>query len=605
MELPRGTSGSGGSRQHAKGLNVEYHIVYRKGPVQPVERRRHQQVQFPRIAVFSTYEEARLYIQICALVDRHIHGRGKNGEYRAHALLFDMPSDQYERIVEDDFSMGWKLKYSPYFSPFWDPLQFDGDGQATFHRYSRLCSFETRTEFDYCTQICSGEIPKFEVGDVVFLRWSYSEDTYAVITALGTRNGRVRKLESADVWTGWYDVLFLDGGGVSEEHVHIASSFEMEPVLDELPQQFRILETIARHYRGDHSLSETILNRLSNEQVLALDIEVFPFGLFAKSGASGLTSGEAIGADTCSTISVASTGTSGEKAALENRPTHRPALQPVFVVLRMFMDDHLGKKPVDAFSLHEPPAAFSSLEKANACMAFRAESVRRRLSDDEKSARALMSQLHRDKQPVDLDPGVILAYCDRFQIIELLMPSETITDEDLVQSLAFETLVKHTWCYDVDGKLLWELPDPNVEKSVFKRYAFDGRYDVGDMVYVVPQGLDPESESIEGDIAVVSEVPISKEAWLASGQGPETWNPFYTVDFVDPDYYLQHFRVPESSLLRADFPVRENLAVLPIWSRHLRGELAFPDGLADRIRARTVLLRKCPRFDFSTRCIVE
>jgi hypothetical protein len=183
------------------------------------------------------------------------------------------------------------------------------------------------------------------------------------------------------------------------------------------------------------------------------------------------------------------------------------------------------------------------------------------------------------------------------------MPSEATTDEEFVESLAFEELVKHTWCYNVDEALMWESPAPDVPN--FERYAFESRYSVGDLVYVVQQAIDPESESIMGEVAVVSEVPVSKEAWLASGQEPAAWNPFYTVDFADGRYYLQHFHVPESSLLLVDFAVREDQAFLPFWSKHLRGDLAFPDGLADRIRARMVLLRKCPRYDFDSGCIVE
>ena len=66
---------------------MEYHIVYREGPELWGTGRQHQQVDLDRIAVFSTYEEARLYIQMVAIIDWNTYGRGKNGLIRFESTL--------------------------------------------------------------------------------------------------------------------------------------------------------------------------------------------------------------------------------------------------------------------------------------------------------------------------------------------------------------------------------------------------------------------------------------------------------------------------------------------------------------------------------------
>ncbi len=460
-------------------------------------------------------------------------------------------------------------------------------------------SFETTTEHNYSQRICAGETPQFSEGDLVFIKWDFGPDTYAVVCAVGTQTGPVRKPRSADVWTRWYHLLFVGhSGSLIDEKVHIAYDFEIQPAAEPLPHRFRMLELLSRHYKGESVISEEVLNRLINESVQVDDIESFPSDLFGEAEEARNAPFQTVAEHTTSAIDFSSTATPATTAPEDVRPE----LNTVFVALAMTMHLELGKYPGGAFDLQAPPAAFSSMDKAKVCAQFLCNAF---LRFDAGASSNWDVMRHRcvDKLPIDVDPDFNCGYHHRIQIVEMTMSRETITDEDLVQCMAFKDLVIHTWCYNVDGELLWESPAPAVTSC--ERYDFESRYKIGDLVYVVPQGIDPESESIAGDVAVVSEVPISKELWLASGQQPESWNPFYTVDFVDPDYYLQHFHVPESSLLLARFSVPDGLAFLPLWSKHLRGESAFPDGLAERIHAREVKLRKGPRYDFSTGCIVD
>lgn len=574
---------------------VEYHIVYREGPEVTVARRGYQQVHVPRLAVFSTYDEARLYMQMVAMMDRHIYGKGKNGSYCVRALPFDLTPDQFEPILED-FSAGWKRDFDPHYSLFAYPFRFDGFGQKKFEAYPLVFDgFDTRVGIAYSEKICAELTPDFKCGDLVLLRgWDYRPDTYAVVTTLGTQGGLVQKLEAADVWNGLYGFVFMcESGILDSDYAHVALDFEMLPVGDNLPPKYRILRLLSRHYTGEAPIPGDLYVRLTEELVLAEDIDAFPFGLFEEFDITVHPPYRSKVMEEVKALPEASKRVMHIEKGL-------PELQTVFVVIAMEMDYSLGQDLVEAFGLRESPAMFSSFQKAKEFLLFLCAQVR---DDDTNPGWEIMQQRFLDRLPLDVEPSLPYSSNVMVQIVELLMPCETITDEELVQSLAFEDLVRHTWCYNVDGALLWESPAP--ERAHFERYPFEGRHKVGDLVYVVPQTIDPESESIMGGVAVVSEVPVSKEAWLASGEEPASWNPFYTVDFVDGNYYLQHFHVPESSLLLADFPVCEYQAFLPLWSRHLRGELDFPEGLADRIRARKMLLRKCPRYDFATGKIVE
>lgn len=573
---------------------MEYHIVYREGPEAPVERRGYQQVHLPRIAVLPTYDEARLYMKMVAMMDRNIYGKGNNGNYCVRALPFDLSPDQIDSVMAH-FCSGWKRESYPHHSLFAYPFRFDGFGQEKFLGYPLVFDgFETRVENAYSDKICADLAPTFKCGDLVLLRgWDYRPDTYAVVATLGTQDEFVQNIEPGDVWNGLYGLVFMNESGIlSCDYAHVAFDFEMLPVGDDPPHKYRILKLLSRHYKGEAPIPGDVFLRLTEELVLSEDVEAFPFELFEERD-------KTVGAPHRSTVAEemkALFDASRSEVQIKGEP---PALKTVFVVFAMELDYSLGKALVNAFSLCESPAMFSSFQQAKAYLSFLCAKSR---DEDSNPSWETMKQCFTDRLPLGVEPSLPYSLNIRVQIVELLMPGETTTDEEYVQSLAFEELVKHTWCYDVDEALMWESPAP--ELASFERYTFEGRYSVGDLVYVVPQTIDSESESIMGEVAVVSEVPISKEAWIASGQESASWNPFYIVDFADGNYYLQHFHVPESSLLRVDFPVRNDQAFLPLWSRHLRGELAFPVGLADRIRARMVLLRNCPRYDFDTGCIV-
>lgn len=255
----------------------------------------------------------------------------------------------------------------------------------------------------------------------------------------------------------------------------------------------------------------------------------------------------------------------------------------------------------------ERPQAFSSLDNAKRCIDTKCKHLRDRTDDQWE----LESKYYTEKaRPLDVRPELNFAYDYRFHIVEIQAPSQTMSDMDYIQSMAFDELVQHTWCFNLYGKLLWEYPDPSDNESDFDRFTFEELFNIGDRVYVIPQALEPDSESIEGDVAIVSKVPIAKNTWLTNGHDRQSWNPFYTVDFIDDEGYLRHYNVPESSLRLAIFSLPDSesqeLSFLPLWSKFLQGELSFPEGLADRIRARKVyLMRHQARYDFESGSLIK
>lgn len=247
------------------------------------------------------------------------------------------------------------------------------------------------------------------------------------------------------------------------------------------------------------------------------------------------------------------------------------------------------------------PAAFSSLQRAREFVG----EICKRLHSQYSEERELARSHHAETPPFAEQRDYDFLWGLRIQLFEMLMAAETMTDEDLIQSMAFRERVKHTWCFNVDGKQLWELPDPAHGLSDFERYTFEQQYKIGDLVYVVPQLIEPASESILGEWAVVSSSPVRKDVWLDSGNAAEDWAPFYTVDFVHGDGYLKQYNVPEVCLSLPELRMQEKQAFLPIWSKFLRGLISFPDGLADRIRARKVYLIRCPRYDLASGSIID
>ena len=266
---------------------MEYHIVYSTQRRPSGRVRGYQEIQLGGLGVFSTYEESRLYVQMVASVDRHTYGRGNNGEYHVRALPFDLPPDQFTRVLAEEHGEGWRLPSYPWHSIFSEPFRFDAFGEKECQYRMRFNSFETRAMCRYNEGACAGQTPQFGCGDLVYLPvWVGWPDTYGVVTALWTKAGKVCALTDADVWLGWYSVLMVDpGGGLADEDVHVAFDCDMQPLPGELPDEMKILEVLSRHCKGESVLPGDVVDRLFNEHVLTQPVESFPFHLFDGAGA--------------------------------------------------------------------------------------------------------------------------------------------------------------------------------------------------------------------------------------------------------------------------------------------------------------------------------
>ena len=226
--------------------------------------------------------------------------------------------------------------------------------------------------------------------------------------------------------------------------------------------------------------------------------------------------------------------------------------------------------------------SFSNFGEARECMhILQQDAIKEYCNED------LLSTPLLDKQMLDW----------RFLIREVLLDDDDGDfNIDLNSYLEFEKKGK-AWCYNVADALLWTLPVPATDTD-FQRVDFEGEFQFGDTVYIRPQALEPTSLSIYGNYGVVCEVPESKQSWLASSKPQAGWNANYRIQYIDAFGFLTEYRLPKCCLMAVHDELPKELSFLPIWAMYLKGKATFPDGLADRIRARKVHLLNIPRYDF-------
>lgn len=184
----------------------------------------------------------------------------------------------------------------------------------------------------------------------------------------------------------------------------------------------------------------------------------------------------------------------------------------------------------------------------------------------------------------------------RFLIREVLFDDDKDSLEIDLEAYRAHEHKRRAWCYNVEDTLLWTLPDPAADQSDYDRFMFSGKFYRGDIVRILPQALEPNSPSRKGDFGVVAEVPIDKETWLRSNQAPEQWNGRYRVQYVDAFGFLNAYQLPECCLESLSGALPRTVSFIPIWALFLQGKARFPEGLADRIRARKVHLLDIPRY---------
>ena len=207
----------------------------------------------------------------------------------------------------------------------------------------------------------------------------------------------------------------------------------------------------------------------------------------------------------------------------------------------------------------------------------------------------------------------IVQYCDEKFFDKPLADENTTRWRFLIREIACDTddssaeidlsnSIKNAhraWCYNIENTLLWTLPDPEADRTDFERFDFEGKFSVGDIVFILPQCIEPNSASFEGDFGVVIEIPVNKDAWLGSSKPPDEWDANYHIQYIDRFGFLDDCRLSECCLTPVPEELPKEQAFLPIWSKFLIGKAKFPEGLADRIRARKVHLLNVPRYDFA------
>ncbi len=527
-----------------------------------------QQVRPQRLAVFSTLEEAEGFVRAAASLDAPKHRGDKRRGYTIRWIPSDPPPHLYEQMLlrQEDATPWEALPRKDWYYDSHGVLTDSTDQvEATCDAHNALDAARSSTTPP--PNPFRDLPPAFACGDLVRLEDWGLPDTYAVVTGVSTKQGFVRALSESPEWLGRYQVVAAIDNELMDEYVY---NLDIEPYwggerakitrVSAVPEEDKILQFLSDYFYGKLTIPDEVVEDLVNGDIVTKNVAYFPFENFSTTASTTVV--QAIQNPICR-----KEPTHVGLVASELEETERPY---VVLVLRANSPDFESR--ITAIDLDwDASAVFSS----------------------EKSARAFL-QVVLNNTEADYGQDDEIAQLFRIQLLELALSVAPGTHS---QTLASTDLVTRCWCYDIAGRLLWQAPDSWKGQPDFERHAYERRYQEGDLVYVIPQGLDPDSESIAGDVAVVSAVPTPKETWVTAGKKPGDWNAFYTVDFVGDDY-LQYYHVPESSLRPLTAPLPDTPMFLPIWSKYLRGELAFPEDLADQVRAGNVFLSKQPHFDF-------
>ncbi len=265
-------------------MSMEWHLVYSYKLKATRKKRRYEKFVFDRMAIFSTYEEARYYIVMASTVDMRKYVHASNQVYSAHALPLDMSPDEYIETVESDLGAGWKLSFHPWHSMFLEPCSFDRDGKEIFEPDPYYSFYATDTLAKYWESLCAEKEPEFGLGELVYLKGHIFEGTYGVVTGFQTITGYVSTLGNTGTWLGRYRLLIMnEKTNLQEDYFHIMEDTKLVALTCKLPEELLFLDVISRHYKGEAALPENVLAAIPSGAFFR-NIESFPFELFEEMG---------------------------------------------------------------------------------------------------------------------------------------------------------------------------------------------------------------------------------------------------------------------------------------------------------------------------------
>jgi len=513
-------------------------------------------------AVFTSWDASQEYLKTVCRLDMERYGNELHRQYRIVETVLNPERTDYKAILHHERR---KAKY-------WD---YSAEGKLVYTRGDPELQRSEFERFDY-----EG---KYKIGDIVCVPPTAQEPYSAsleggigvVIKVPSGKQEWIRSARNPSEWRGRYDVLYVPPHTSATASVLWDALPEryLMPLRSGLPEQLLILDI------WSHMLKRSAdADSLDTGDVFWLNVEVFDFSEFeSHSEAPNTKNDMAARQPSCGhedPTQAMSRG--GERQGHAERSLERADFvinntnrEGVFLVQCIVSFDDTRSRGF-CHTEGEWEAVFSSWD----------------------DARSFLDMARRD-----YGERIIGASTFFYQIEEVFLDPRARGNAAAQDAPA--RFMGRCWCFNVEGDLLWTWPDPEQDRSEFDRFEFEGRYHVGDLVYLVPQAQDPESESIEGDFGVVVGVPEDKQEWLRRSKDPAEWDGCYVVHYVDDYGYLARYHAPERCLTPPMTDLPKELKFLGIWSRALKGTVQLASDLEQRILDRKIFLRNVPRYDFS------
>ena len=148
------------------------------------------------------------------------------------------------------------------------------------------------------------------------------------------------------------------------------------------------------------------------------------------------------------------------------------------------------------------------------------------------------------------------------------------------------------WIYDLRGVELEGANPLDGDTSEPVMQNNQRSYQLGDIVYILPNIESKFSPSIKGDYGVICEVPVEQN------------NFEYIVYYISENGYLDHFHVPEKSIIAQKSNLPTTHIFLDLFSNHLKRKHKLDDKLVYKLINENIFVMNISSFDFHTEKII-
>jgi hypothetical protein len=160
------------------------------------------------------------------------------------------------------------------------------------------------------------------------------------------------------------------------------------------------------------------------------------------------------------------------------------------------------------------------------------------------------------------------------------------------------------WTFKLNGDLIDVKPpmDSNFEKALS---VFTWKYNVGDIVFVMPRIENKFSPSIRGTYGVIVETPAANLNHDAALNDEGAWNNKYVVYYISENGLLSHLHVIESAMVLSKTGVPTDLKFLELYSNYLKNRTGLSDELVSQLLNEKVFVKNIKVFDFKRIGVIE